>query len=376
MPHSYNTRSNTPGSSSVSLDIYEDVLSVLIENCAFTTMAEAGNQSASNSQVADVSEEEPSRNHPSGAIPKKPKAKKPVKVSNASIAKSLNDINKRLDDFDKRLERNELASGISLRTAPSAHSSPKPHRRSSRTLADTSRPLPSPEELRTNSRTQREVERRMRAFQNVSRSDESGMLPSKPVKSGRYRLGDQRVLHLIHWPQEFVSLGEDLDMPSYKELTSFQWTQGYALSIFRERDPKVRDVMLLHLASLMQDAEELNWRTSKRAHAGVLMDMERGYLHWRDLDAVDRARRRFTQRALRSQKHDSQDQPDVRICKKFNQGKCHVREDVSEHRVDHITYKHACSRCYKATKKYLPHTEFQCTRPRRPTTGAGEKSQV
>ena len=171
-----------------------------------------------------------------------------------------------MEEIDKRLERNELNSGFSMRSAPSAHSSPKPKRPASHSSRD-KRILPSPEELRSDSRIQAAVERRSRQLNSQLRDNESGMSHSKPLKSGRYRLGDQRVKCVIPWPQESVPLDEDFKSPAYEDLSIFQWTQGYALNIYYEKDDLIRENMLLHMASVMQDAEELNWKTAKRAHA-------------------------------------------------------------------------------------------------------------
>lgn len=375
MPHCYNTRARNKGDSLVAETVCRSILYELIKNCVPSEMADTDEQSRSNSRTADQTEPEVVQGEQSTST-RKEKGKKGNKFSNATVMHALNKLSSRLDDMDKRMEQQELASALSIRTAPSAHSSPKPARKKSLSASRAPPLLPSPEELRTDSRTQREVERRMRAMQSVSRSDETGMFEGKVLKSGRYRLGDQRVKCAVRWPHESVSLGEDFKMPSYEELSSYQWTQGFAMNIYHEKDAKVKDVMLLHLASLMQDAEELNWLTAKRAHAGVLMDMERGQLHWDDRVAVERTRQRFTQRALKSETMGALEETETRICKKFNQGRCHLKGDVTEHKEGRILFKHVCWRCYRATKKYVPHPETQCTRAKRVTPLTGEKMQV
>ena len=46
--------------------------------------------------------------------------------------------------------------------------------------------------------------------------------------------------------------------------------------------------MLEYQSHIMQDAQELNWPTTKRAHAAVLTEIERGHARWGDQASIDR----------------------------------------------------------------------------------------
>ena len=121
-----------------------------------------------------------------------------MKDCNEKILQTLEKLANRIDDIDKRLERQEkMAPSISLSQPPSAHSSPKA--------------------TSTHGSIQAEVERRVQEYQNVPRGDDSGMCNSKPIKSGRYRLGDRIVKHVVRWPHKSVSLDGNFRMPSYDE---------------------------------------------------------------------------------------------------------------------------------------------------------------
>ena len=64
--------------------------------------------------------------------------------------------------------------------------------------------------------------------------------------------------------------------PTYDELNSFQWSQGYIQCVLEETDSSVKENMLKHFISAMQDAIELSFPTVRRAHGFILQEMERG----------------------------------------------------------------------------------------------------
>ena len=130
---------------------------------------------------------------------------------------AIEKLTERIEDIDRRVERQEqLSSSISIHQGPSTQSSPKPSSQSGKRRASqsSSGAIPSPDRLQANDVIQAQVDNRMRQYQNMSRGEESGMWVSKPLKSGRYRLGDQRVKVAVRWPHESVSLGENFRMPS------------------------------------------------------------------------------------------------------------------------------------------------------------------
>ena len=52
------------------------------------------------------------------------------------------------------------------------------------------------------------------------------------------------------------------------------------------KDNSIRENVLQNYTLLMQDAIELNIQTSKRAHAAVLQEIERGWANWQQLDVL------------------------------------------------------------------------------------------
>ena len=307
-------------------------------------------------------------------VPKPPKrAKKPT---TADVLDKLNAVMEKFGDFEKRLEQQEKkdCNSFSLSTQPSAHSSPK-QRTSHHSVLDRSgrqgrKPLPSVDFLKSDSDIQAEVDRRLRHFEDFNRDDTAGM--STKIKSGRYRLGDQRVKHLVHWPHEFCSVGDNFKMPAYEDLNVFQWVQGFSRCIMEEPDQQTRLHMLQYQCSLMQDALELNWPTAKRAHAAVLTEIERGCTSWADQAGVDRIRQRFTQRLIKTQATTSSEEQ-TKICKRYNEETCNQPKDHVEGRT---LYKHACFTCYRAVKRHYPHPEAKCNRAKKQASHPLEKPRV
>ena len=195
---------------------------------------------------------------------------------------------------------------------------------------------------------------------------------STKLKSGRYRLGDQRVKHLVHWPHEYCSVGDNFKMPTYEDINVFQWVQGFSRCIIEEQNQQTRLHMLQYQSHLMQDALELNWATAKRAHAAVLTEIERGTTSWPDHTGVDRIRQRFTQRAMKSPQTAHMDEQ-VKICKRYNEEACNQPKDHTEGRT---LYKHACFNCYKTVKRHYPHPEAKCNRAKRQASQSVEKARV
>ena len=277
--------------------------------------------------------------------------------------------------MEKRLDKQEKRYGgnLSMFSQPSDHSSPK-HTTLRRSTAHSSShspdALPSLNYLKGDSEIQAEVDRQLRQYDDWNREDIKG--GSTKIKSGRYRLGDQRVRHHVNWPHEFCSVRDNLKMPTYEDISVFQWVQGFARCVLEETDPKVRAFMLSYQGNLMQDALELNWSTAKRAHAAVLMEIERGQVNWQDQVGIDRIRQRFTQRAIKSQGSGPAEEL-TRICKRYNEESCTQGKD---HTAGRITYRHACFACYRAVKRHYPHPESKRNHAKRLASQSTEKARV
>ena len=218
----------------------------------------------------------------SNAVPHKgTKRKQPT---NTDVMERLSSMMDKFSDLERRLDQqeNKGSSSLSLLSQPSAHSSPRraspsqSHHTGQASYRACS--LPSLEHLKHDSRVQAEVDKRLRHYEDMARDEDTGT--SIRLKSGRYRLGDQKVKKHIHWPHEFCAVGDNLKMPTYADINVYQWVQGFARCILEESDPLVRTYMLQYQGHLMQDALELNWATAKRAHAAVLTEIERGHASW------------------------------------------------------------------------------------------------
>ena len=303
------------------------------------------------------------------------KTTKRKQPTNADVMDKLSSMMVKFNDLEKRLDQHESKgnSSLSLLSRPSAHSSPKrpcpTHSRHAEQASNRTHSLPSLQYLKHDSRVQAEVDRRLRQYEDMAREEDSGT--SNKLKSGRYRLGDQKVKKHVHWPHEFCAVGDNLKMPTYEDINVYQWVQGFSRCALEESDPQVRTHMLQYQGHLMQEALELNWATAKRAHAAVLTEIERGYTSWGDQTQIDRIRQRFTQRALKNPTTSNEEQ--VRICKHFNEGNCSHTKDHVEGRV---TYKHACFACHKAVKRHYPHPEEKCNRAKRMASHSSEKQRL
>ena len=294
--------------------------------------------------------------------------------TNSEVMKKLDTVLEQFCAMEKRFQQQERRDGaFSALSAPSAHSSPKRSAHGSSTSRRTSHSHtnpPSLEFLRNDSDIQAQVDKRLRHYDQVNREEATGT--STNLKSGRYRLGDQRVKRHVLWPHEFCAVGENLKMPSYEEINIYQWVQGFARCVLEEKDPAIRSHMLAYQGNLMQDALELSWPTAKRAHAAVLTEIERGQASWEDHSTIDRIRQRFTQRVLKGTQSVSTDEQ-TRICKRYNEETCGQAKDHSDGKV---IYKHSCFSCFKAVKRHYSHPEAKCNRAKRLANTPTDKAQV
>ena len=257
---------------------------------------------------------------------------------------------KQVKEQDVRLQKQEERSSIGdLSVVPSAQSSPK------------SQMLPSIQTLKEDAHIQAVVERRLQEYQDISRTEFAGRLTS--CKSGHYRVGVTKVKVQTNWPHNFCTVPVGTKQPVYDEMSNEQSVQGMLLCILEESDNTIRNQMLIHFSHLMQDAVELSLGMVRRTHAAVLQEVERGLISWEDTESIEKCRVRYTQRLLQSVK--SSPNQSSQTCVFFNKGKC-------KHENDHVSagimYQHACSYCFKETKKRYDHPVSQCMRMRNART--------
>ena len=124
----------------------------------------------------------------------------------------VNDMGQKLKDQDDRLRKQEeKASFHDMSMVPSAHSSPKHVKGGAAQQPGTSKPakLPSFEVLKSDSRIQAEVAKRLHDYQDASR------IEGKPtsLKSGRFRAGVSKIKVRVNWPQDMCTVQPDSKNP-------------------------------------------------------------------------------------------------------------------------------------------------------------------
>ena len=169
---------------------------------------------------------------------------------------------------------------------PSAHSSPKHVKGGATQQPGISKPakLPSFEALKSDSKIQAEVAKRLNSYQDAS------WIEGKPtsLKSGRFRAGVSKLKIHVNWPQDMCTVQPGSKQPTYDELIQEKCVQGVLLCILEESEIGKRDKMLQYYVLLMQDAVELNFLTVKRAHAAVLQEIAKGKLNWDQLEEIEK----------------------------------------------------------------------------------------
>ena len=244
---------------------------------------------------------------------------------------------------------------------PSAQSSPKVARNSA--TKDPAK-LPSFEELKSDSRVQAEVDRRLREYQNISRGDNQGK-PNTALKSGRFRSGVSKVKVPISWPQDYCSVLVGQKQPTYDELSLEQWFQGLLYCILEQDSNTIRENMLYYLTLLMQDAVELSSSTARQAHAAVLQEVEKGRVDWSRLDLIEQIKNHYTQRMVQQSKPNTASSIQTQVCSHYNKGYCRYE---SEHTVGNVLYQHYCSFCMRETHKKIDHPSVKCLRAKNQST--------
>ena len=82
----------------------------------------------------------------------------------------------------------------------------------------------------------------------------------------------------------------------------------------------------------------------------ILQDIERGKVSWRHPDQILKIRLRNTARVItpKTTRHTGRD----KICNGFNDSSC---RQPSDHIVNNVIHKHACSYCFEEVGKFCQH---------------------
>ena len=212
--------------------------------------------------------------------------------------------------------------------------------------------LPTISSLQSSSRSQDQVEDRIKELQMISQKGK--------CKSQRGGSETVFVKKEIPWPQNYILGGSTKSRVSYDNLSISQWVSGFASIIRDEKDLNIKQCMLEYLSEIMDDSHDFGWKTAKGAHAVLLCRMEEGRLTWQDTDKIDRIRRAHAQKVhhgasgSNSKRNNGKDSPTP--CRYFQKGTCSQKVD---HENNGHSYLHVCSRCFEKGKKF-PHPLKDC----------------
>jgi hypothetical protein len=178
----------------------------------------------------------------------------------------------------------------------------------------------------------------------------------------------------------FRSWGGMSNKLMYRDLTMFQWFEGYASIVEREADPNIVRLMLSHFRSLMRDAQGHGFYVVKIVHGVVLDSIEQGEFFWTDDLKLAECRQSAITNQVTSSKPQSHSyksgrgnkvnfssggsrgngprvnakgKPTVRSCDFYNRGVCSHRND---HQNGNIYWRHVCSVCSSQD-----HVERECS---------------
>jgi hypothetical protein len=166
----------------------------------------------------------------------------------------------------------------------------------------------------------------------------------------------------------------------YKDLTIFQWLEGYACIIEKETDVNLTRLMLAHFRSLMRDAQAHGWEAIRNAHGVVLDSIERGEFDWTDEVKVAECRSMMTNQMISGVRYqqfpefrepwapqqnfqssnggssrllNKSQRQSIKVCDFYNKGVCSHRSD---HRNGSVYWRHVCRACSASD-----HVEKDCS---------------
>ena len=181
-----------------------------------------------------------------------------------SVEEKLDKLIDTMASMEGRIRKQEDRSRIrDLSPVPSAHSSVRDPK------------LPSFEELKSDDKIQMELQKRLHQYNYTSRNEAKGKL-SDAFKSGIFRPGVHKVKKLVNWPQDYCTVASGGRQPTYDDLNVNQWVQGIIQCAVEENNEVVKQNMLKHFVSLMQDCIKLSFPTARRAHGMIFQEMEKG----------------------------------------------------------------------------------------------------
>jgi hypothetical protein len=82
---------------------------------------------------------------------------------------------------------------------------------------------------------------------------------------------------------------------SYKDLSIYQWVQGFLAIVLMQENFEVIRSMIAHMQSLFTEASFSSWDPAKFAHGCMLTDLEDGIYSWSDGERLAEVRRRVVQ---------------------------------------------------------------------------------
>ena len=128
---------------------------------------------------------------------------------------------------------------------------------------------------------------RLHQYDYTSRNEEKGKF-SDAFKSGRFRPGVYKVKNVVNWPQDYCTVVSRGRQPTYDDLNVNQWVQGIIQCAVEESNDVIRQNMLKHFISLMQDCIELLFPTPRCAHGMILQEMEKGNVDWTQTGKIEK----------------------------------------------------------------------------------------
>ena len=141
--------------------------------------------------------------------------------------------------------------------------------------------------------------------------------------------------------------------PTYDDLNVNQWVQGIIQYAVEENNEVVRQNMLKHFVSLMQDCIEFSFPTVRHAHGMILQEMEKGNIDWTQTEKIEKKIRSYnTLRVWQSNGVRTQNESGdkVMLCKLYNKGTSRF-DKQAEHSGRGVVYQHYCSNCFTVTGK-------------------------
>ena len=185
---------------------------------------------------------------------------------------------------------------------------------SSQVVAPDQNIVPSLQFLQTDSAIQSQVDNRM---VEINQLGDQRLHPGKLVSQrGVVWCGGGGgppvpIKRLVPWPQNYVLVGKYRRRLTYDELSPTHFIAGCIKGTF-DLPQKDREVKLIYLANLLEDASDFGMENAKACHAMVLTEMEQGKCEWMNREALDRFRR------CHAQRHDPPTKVNVQMKQKSN----------------------------------------------------------